>query len=117
MKLSKHFSSNEFACNCQCGFEEVNPELIDVLEDLREAYGMPITINSGCRCPIHNKAVGGEPNSEHMKGTAADISMTGMPTIKIKQYLDNKYPNKYGIGLYKTWVHIDVRSKRARWSK
>jgi hypothetical protein len=29
--------------------------------------------------------------------------------------IDTTYPNKYGLGLYKDFVHIDVRSKKARW--
>lgn len=48
--------------------------LIDnVLDPLREAYGKPIYINSGYRCPELNKAVGGVSTSEHQSGRAADI--------------------------------------------
>ena len=45
----------------------------NVLDPLREAYGRPIYINSGYRCPELNKAVGGVSNSEHLTGCAADI--------------------------------------------
>lgn len=48
--------------------------LIDnVLDPLREAYGKPIYVNSGYRCPALNKAVGGVSASEHLSGRAADI--------------------------------------------
>lgn len=51
-------------------------ELIkNVLDPLREAYGNPINVNSGFRCPALNKAVGGAKNSEHMTGCAADIDV------------------------------------------
>lgn len=51
-------------------------ELIkNVLDPLREAYGKPINVNSGFRCPALNKAVGGVSNSEHLTGCAADIDV------------------------------------------
>lgn len=46
----------------------------NVLDPLREAYGKPITINSGYRSPALNKAVKGSATSDHMKGCAADIT-------------------------------------------
>lgn len=35
--------------------------------------GKPIHVSSGYRCPELNKKVGGVPNSQHMKGEAADL--------------------------------------------
>ena len=53
-------------------------ELVEkVLDPLRAAYGMPIKISSGYRCPALNKAVGGSPTSMHMKGYAADCQVGG----------------------------------------
>ena len=50
-------------------------ELVNnVLDPLREAYGKPITVTSGFRCPALNKAVGGSATSQHMSGQAADIT-------------------------------------------
>jgi hypothetical protein len=50
-------------------------ELVDkVLDPLREAWGGPIRVNSGYRCPELNKAVGGTPTSQHQLGEAADIT-------------------------------------------
>ena len=117
MEISRHFSSEEFACKCGCGFDKISMELVQVLEELREIYRQPITINSGCRCEDHNRKVGGEKGSKHILGEAADIVVRGSSPAKVNQYLDRKYPDKYGIGLYKTWVHLDVRKEKARWSK
>ena len=44
-----------------------------VLDPLRERYGKPIRVTSGYRCPKLNTLVGGAPNSQHMRGEAADI--------------------------------------------
>lgn len=46
----------------------------NILDPLREAWGKPITVNSGYRCPQLNKAVGGVATSQHLKGEAADIT-------------------------------------------
>ena len=45
----------------------------NVLDPLREAWGKPIVVNSGYRCPKLNRAVGGVARSQHTKGEAADI--------------------------------------------
>ena len=113
----RHFTRAEFMCKCGCGFQTVDAELLAVLEDLRDMYQRPVRINSGCRCPQWNKQVGGEEGSEHLRGTAADIAIEGVATSGIYNYLIGQYPGKYGIGLYPTWVHIDVRQRMARWSK
>lgn len=49
----------------------------NILDPLREAFGKPIYVTSGYRCPRLNVAVGGVANSNHMKGLAADIRATG----------------------------------------
>jgi uncharacterized protein YcbK (DUF882 family) len=116
--ISKHFSRSEFACQCGCGFDTVDHELINVLEDVRELYG-PVNINSGSRCVKHNKAVGGSDKSQHLYGKAADIVTTESAIIVVANYLEKTYPDKYGIGRYTnpSRIHIDVRPDKARWSK
>ena len=47
----------------------------DVLDPLRDAWGGPIRVNSGYRCPELNKLVGGTPTSQHQRGEAADITV------------------------------------------
>lgn len=56
------------------GVEENLQALVrEVLDPARAAYGKPISVNSGYRCQVHNKTVGGVANSQHMKGEAADV--------------------------------------------
>ena len=116
--LSKHFKKREFACKCGCGLGlndgDVNPELIEVLEDVREHFGRPVVINSGLRCKEHNARVGGAKMSQHLFGTASDIRVQGVEPSVVHKYLIEKYPDKYGIGKYKTFTHIDVRDYKAR---
>jgi len=112
--VSKHFNKSEFTCKCGCGFVIINPELITVLEGIRQRYGI-VRINSACRCAEHNKAVGGSSDSQHMRGTASDIIVEGFSPFKVQQYLIAKYADKYGIGSYTSFTHIDVRATKARW--
>lgn len=44
------------------------------LQPMRNAYGKPIIVTSGYRCPALNTKVGGSKTSQHMKGQAADIN-------------------------------------------
>lgn len=112
----KWFSRNEFACKCGCGFNTVDYELAVVLDSLREHYEAPITINSGCRCYMHNKTIGGSARSKHVLGSAADVVVKGVQSDDVYAYLDKKYDGKYGIGRYTGRTHIDTRSTKARWT-
>lgn len=115
--VSPHFRRVEFACR-HCGAlpEGAPPKaLLDVLEDVRRHFGgAPMTINSGYRCPVHNRNVGGAANSEHLKGTAADFTVRGVPPAKVYAWLDPGHPG--GLGRYRAFTHVDVRPQRARWS-
>lgn len=115
--LSKHFDKEEFACKDGCGLDSIHPMLIDVLEDVREHFGVPVKINSGCRCREHNKAVGGETHSYHLLCQAADIDVKNVSPHLVYEYLNRKYSDKFGLGLYKSWVHVDIRSVKGRWRK
>ena len=108
--LSAHFSESEFACK-HCGelpAYGISSVLLTGLERLRLRIGRPINISSGYRCPDHNRAVGGVWNSQHVKGTAADIYVEGMGVRELanicKQIFD-------GVGTYvdSGFVHVDMR--------
>ncbi|PEH74121.1 D-Ala-D-Ala carboxypeptidase family metallohydrolase [Edwardsiella tarda] len=111
---AKYFKEHEFACRC-CGVVKVDPELLTVLDDVREHFGVQVFVNSGYRCPKHNAEIGGAAKSKHMLGIAADIIAIGVMPSEVYKYLDEKYPNKYGLGKYNTFTHCDVRPDKARW--
>ena len=114
--LSEHFSRSESACKCGCGFNTVDVELNTVLEDLHDWAGAAVHINSGCRCAYYNQQISGAVNSKHKIGRASDVYVDGKTPAEVYAYLDKKYPQKYGLGKYKTFTHIDTRNGRARWS-
>ena len=92
--------------------------LVDnVLDPLRQAWGGPIHVNSGYRCPELNQIVGGTPGSQHQRGEAADITVGSrnanrrlLALIKrlalpVDQCIDEKGCR---------WIHVSHRSGRNR---
>lgn len=114
--LSKNFKLREFACQDGSDPVFVAPELVGVLQEVRDHFGKPVNINSGFRTATHNKKVDGAAQSQHLYGTAADISISGVSPIIIASYLETLMPKKGGIGIYKTFVHVDVREQKSRWN-
>ena len=88
--------------------------LVDtVLDPLRRAWGKPILVNSGYRCPALNKAVGGVASSQHLRGEAADIT-TGSPQSNKQLYdlaISLRLPIDQLIGERGyTWLHISHKA-------
>lgn len=132
MKLQENFTYEEFWAKsgvaARQGIDntptkeakEYIEKLAEVLQIVRNAYGKPIIVDSGYRCPKLNKAVGGVTNSDHLYGAAADIhSKSDKPVdnkelfdvivklakegkIKCRQILD-----EYGYN----WIHISINNK------
>jgi uncharacterized protein YcbK (DUF882 family) len=116
MKLSKNFSRAEFKCKCgKCDYDTVDAELIVTLQSLRDYFKLPVKITSGNRCPAHNSDVGGSKGSYHIRGRAADIQIQNVSPSIVQDYLKGTYPNKFGIGSYALFTHIDTRTKTGRW--
>ena len=114
--LSPHFKVREFACSDGTDTVFVSPALVEVLEKVRAHFGKPVTINSGYRTEAKNKAVGGAAYSQHKYGLAADIHIDGVTPKQISSYVETLLPNTGGIGIYKTFTHIDVRKVKSRWN-
>ena len=115
----KYFNRNEFHCKCgKCGGFPVEPDekLVKLLDQIRGHFGSPVTITSGVRCKTHNTNVGGASSSQHLKGTAADIKVKGKTPKEVATYCETLLPKSGGIGLYSTWVHVDVRPNKSRWT-
>lgn len=93
------------------GCEENLEALVrEVLDPAREAFGGPIAVNSGYRCPRHNDDVGGVPNSQHMRGEAADIRPAGAQVSGSKIQELGKTIERLGkfdqLIYYPTFVHV-----------
>ena len=114
--LSKNFKVKEFACKDGSDPVFISPELVEVLQNIRDHFGKAITINSAYRTPSHNKKEGGATNSQHLYGTGADIKVTGITPKQVAQYAETLLSGRGGIGIYSTFTHIDVRDVKSRWN-
>lgn len=125
MRITRNFNSEEFECNCGCDMPDYVffniLSLADELQVLRDALNTPIHLTNAYRCESHNKAVGGSKNSQHLQGKAADLQVKGIDTRDlfntIEAFISERIMLEGGLGLYKTFVHYDIRKQKARWKK
>lgn len=111
----KHFKQSEFACKCGCGFNSINLNLVKILDEIRDYFGQPVIITSGCRCRNHNAKVSGSvSNSRHVSGKASDIKVANVDKSRVlakcKEYVASgraryTYTNNTNM---KNVVHIDI---------
>ncbi|MBD3770972.1 MAG: hypothetical protein IE925_12575 [Rhodobacterales bacterium] len=111
-----HFMPAELSCRCGgrfCAGEYWHdPDFLDALEALRAEAGRPLVVNSGHRCAVWNTYVGGARFSLH-RSIAADIALAGHDRHAL---LDAAGRLGFtGLGLAKTFLHLDRRPRPARW--
>ena len=121
----KHFTFNEFERSDTATRLKIDNrmpeiveahvvELVDILLDpLREAWGGPLVVTSGYRCPELNKAVGGSETSAHTAGWAADL-VPGDPRWSAEELIDFAVEWITTNGLPYDQL-IDERSGGSRW--
>lgn len=115
-KDTEHFKVSEFTCKCGCGYNVIDQKVIDMAETLRQELGVPVRVNSGCRCEKHNSKVGGVKGSKHVKGKACDLSCS-LGSAKMFEAVkrlkaEGKLPDLDYCIKYKTFIHIDCGGKR-----
>ena len=113
-KLSKNFKVREFACQDGTDTIFISPQLVTLLQNIRDHFGKPVIISSGYRTEAHNKKVDGSPYSQHKYGMACDIRINGISPVKIADYAETKMPHSGGIGIYPNFCHLDVRDDKSR---
>ena len=124
LMLSDHFSLEELVFSQAAARKGLANDLnafhlaalkrlcVTLLEPLREALGRPLKISSGYRSPAVNRAVGGAPESAHLKGCAADVTAQGLTPEQIGQIaLAHKLPFQQLIAEFGSWVHLSVPDK------
>jgi len=127
MKITEHFSLDEFKQPARHGLNEVAyptewmdrlTNLCIQLEQLRAVFNRPVKVISGYRTMEYNSAIGGAKDSQHMKGRAADIVIDGVSASEVneaalKLIKEGKLMIK-GLGYYPNstppFNHLDQRS-------
>ena len=128
-QLTAHFNSREF--NCRDGTPVMKRDYAGLealcriyLEPMRKKYGR-VTVNSGYRTASYNRRIGGASRSFHVytihdgNDQAADITCArGNPTqwaSTLRWLRTHKRGGKGGLGVYKTFCHIDLRDYKSDW--
>lgn len=139
--LTKNISRYELACRCGCGYNVADFETVNILQNTADHFGIVyqekiiVDITGPNRCKEHNETVQKEYNpkyvpysskSPHINGGGVDFKLfrrapngrkKQIDPKKIDEYLDKKYPNRLGLGLYDNRNHLDPRTTMARWNK
>lgn len=110
MLITKNFEKSEFECPC-CGGSKTAFELIRKLQCVRDELKLPISVNSSYRCEVHNAKIRGNPHSYHLRGLAVDISTLRYNSREKYILLTSLLAHGFhGIGIYKTFIHADLRA-------
>lgn len=115
-KLSENFKVHELAAKDRVQYARISPELVKALQKLRDELKKPIRVNSAYRYPAYNNKVKGAAKSQHMAGRAADITCHPMKPLDLAQKAIEVLGCNIGIGLYKNFVHVDVRGHFSAWA-
>lgn len=113
IEVAKNFHLREFECKDGSHQVMLHSELLQRLQKLRDILNKPVIITSGYRNQEHNRRVGGAPNSYHLRGMAADITVQGTNPQDLAKTAEEC--GFRGIGVYEGFLHVDVRQQRARW--
>ena len=122
-KLTNNFALSEFRCKDGTDVPDEHmdnvKELAENLQVLREHLNKSIRVISGYRSSKYNRKVGGARRSQHLTASAADVKIKGMTPQEVKEVVEKLIKEgkmkQGGVGLYKTFLHYDIRNKKVRW--
>jgi len=128
----KHFEWHEFlvkgASNASSGLNTDPPralwpniiQVARVLDRFRAEIGHTVVLTSVYRSPAYNATLpGAAKSSQHMQFRAADFKVigAGTPSDWAAVIAGYRKQNMFegGIGIYKTFVHVDTRGTNVNW--
>lgn len=113
-QVTKNFSYKELMCKCGCEQLELNTNLLNKLQLLRDLCGFPLVITSCYRCSKHPEEAKKEHPGMHNKGIAVDIAKPqgekAYTILKLAIQLGFT-----GIGVSNRFIHLDLRDSPSVW--
>lgn len=120
----RYFTAREFLTLRRAGelvdlpdeYADAAVRVLIAADELRARYGAPVRIGNGYRPPGYNRAVGGAPNSAHLRGAAVDLDPLDGRKAEFQQlaaalWLEDEAATA-GLGVYSGGrVHLDVPHK------
>jgi len=113
--ISPYFRPAEIACKGSGIVAAFEPALLAYNQLRRTGVLGPHSPNSAYRSPMHNHTVKGGKRSRHLAGAAFDVprSAIGLPDDAFVR--EAKAVGFNGFGVYRTFIHIDMRAAPTRW--
>ncbi|MCL2337937.1 MAG: peptidoglycan-binding protein [Firmicutes bacterium] len=87
--ITTNFQVKEFACKDGTDTILIDTALAQRLQKIRDYFGKSVTIVSGYRTAAYNSSINGAKDSYHIKGQAADISISGVSRSQIRAYANS----------------------------
>lgn len=90
--------------------EELVKVCVNILQPVRDHYGIPFTVSSGFRSPELCIAVGSNIKSQHAKGQAADFEVPTVSNMELAEFIrDNLQFDQLILECYQGgntgWIH------------
>ena len=80
---TEHFTDDELCCP-HCGKCLMDKDFLELLEEIREAYGKPMYLTSAYRCPEYNIRISNTgARGPHTTGKAVDVMVSGESAYKL----------------------------------
>lgn len=127
-RLSPHFTLGEMTRSQTASRNDIDntppdelmPKLIllceNILEPVRNHFGIPFSPSSGFRSVELNKAIGGSENSQHCKGEAVDLELPGISNYDLAAWIEaNLEFDQLILECYvqgqpaSGWVHVSLK--------
>lgn len=115
--LSKNFTVKELssAGGIQSPIARISPELVRVLQAIRDKAGRPVLVDAGYR-PNGFASAAADTESRHTSGQAADIRIAGVPGEQLARLAIDAAGPKLAIGIASDGIHVDVRGSWKLWT-
>ncbi len=126
--LSRYFNFEELIVTDQTDMVLINAKeaegfkkpltrvALELLDPVRENFGVPIRVNSGFRGRTLNAKVGGSTTSQHCLGEAVDFNIKGLESregqIKVIKWIRDNVPYFGQLLLERGCIHISLGTKR-----
>ncbi len=133
MKLSKNFYLSELIKSPEAGrlgIDNTPTQLVtdclrlvavNILQPVRDHFGIAFIPSSGYRCLELNRAIGSKDNSQHIKGEAVDFELPGFSNLEIYYWIkDNLDFDQLILEYFKKdipnsgWVHASYKKSGNR---
>lgn len=88
----------------------------NILQPLRDHFGVPVIVSSGFRSDALNKRIGGSASSQHCRGEAADLTVAGVSNKEVCEWIRDNLPFDQTIYEFgeSGWVHVSYSARHRR---